>query len=89
MALTVEQAAAAGVIAAKIQTVQWLLDQATAAQNGGWLISRLEAQDPAGVMHPLITATLDPVTSADALTYCIGVYQGILADLNAQLAAIP
>ncbi len=88
MTITLEQAKQAGEIAAQIAVISSLREQAQTAKDQSWLISHLSALDANGQQHALITVTLDATTSANALDYCIGVYDAMLTGLNAQLAAL-
>lgn len=88
MTLTLDQARQAGAIVAEIDRVQALLDLANTAKANGWAISKLAVTDMNGAEHALLISNLNGQDAINALAYTIGVYQTMLTNLNAQLAAI-
>lgn len=87
MSITLQQAQQAGQIADQIAKVQGLLTVAQQAQAGGWCISKLAVVSPSGQEYPLLIDVLDQTNSATALASAISVYQGMLTQLNAELAS--
>lgn len=85
---TIDQVKQANALQAQIDTITELKTIATQAQSEHWLVQRLTATDTAGVERSLIAAPLNDAASQQALVYCIGVYDQMLAGLNGQLSTL-
>lgn len=88
MALTVETAVAAGVIASAIQARQEKLAQIDTAIAQGWSICKFSAIGPDENEVSLIIDRLNPDTSAAALNFAKTLFEAQIEALNAQLAAL-
>lgn len=84
--MQLETALAAGALAQKIKLRQDAMAVIQRAATEAWLISKLNAVDPAtGNEISLILETLDVKTSAQALGFALQIYQAQVDALQAQL----
>lgn len=85
--MKIDTAIQAGQIAAEIQLCENAIAIIEQAQAGNWTVSALSAISPAGTQQLLISP-LDQPTSQQAFSFALQVYQGMLAALQGQLAAL-